>query len=130
MFSLALTSLFTRLVHLMYFLSKRRRHQLSSQLAGLGFRAIFALNPQISVEHVGEDEPAWDQLFADEDNKPLILVNHTSQLDSLFYSACVPLQQIRHMRTLAKSSLFNLPVFGWLLKGEFLQRSTGNDWDA
>jgi 1-acyl-sn-glycerol-3-phosphate acyltransferase len=110
------TSLLTRLTHMLFFISKRSRERISTQIAGLGFRAIFALNPQISIEHVGDDEPAWDDLFAQEGSTPFVLINHTSQLDSLFYSACIPTAHIVNLRTMAKSSLFNIPVFGWLLQ--------------
>ena len=111
-----LTSLFTRITHMLVFLPKTRREQISAQLAGLAFRAIFALNPQISIEHVGDDEPAWDDLFSNENGNPFVLINHTSQLDSIFYSACVPTAHIVSLRTMAKSSLFNIPVFGHLLR--------------
>lgn len=104
-----------RLIHLCVFLSKRRREQLSSQAAGLCFRMIFTLNPQISIEHASEHEPAWDELFADPNSQPMVLINHTSPLDSIFYSACVPMQQIQNLRTLAKSSLFKIPLFGHVL---------------
>jgi len=45
-----------------------------------------------------------------------VLINHTSQLDSLFYSACIPTANIVSLRTMAKSGLFNLPIFGQILR--------------
>jgi len=112
---LLVTSILTRLVHFMVFIPQRRREKICNQIAGLGFRAIFALNPHISIEHVGEDEPDWDELFSKEGSSPFVLINHTSQLDSIFYSACIPTARIVSFKTMAKSSLFNLPFFGALL---------------
>jgi 1-acyl-sn-glycerol-3-phosphate acyltransferase len=115
--SVLLTVVACRFAHLLVFLSKRRREKLSAQIAGLGFRAIFAFNPQISIEHVGEEEPAWEEMFSSkEGSSPIVLINHTSQLDSLFYSACIPIMKIQGFKTLAKSTLFNLPVFGHILR--------------
>lgn len=115
---LAFTSLATRVVHLLLFLSKRRREGLSRQLASIGFKAIFLLNPHLAVEHAGEDEPAWDELFGEEQEGrvPVVLINHTSPLDSIFFAACIPTSKIERMGTLAKASLFKLPIFGAIMR--------------
>ena len=100
----------TRFVHWLVFLPQLQRQRISAQVAGLCFRMIFKLNPQISVENVGSSEPAWDELFSDPKVSPIVLINHTSPLDSIFYSMCVPISEIQHLRTLAKSSLFSMPM--------------------
>lgn len=109
-------ALLTKLAHMLPFLTLRQREMLSAQIAGIGFRAIFVLNPQMKIEYVGHGDPDWDALFADPSQRPLVLVNHTSMLDAFFYSACIPTKHIKHLRTLAKSTLFQVPLFGSLLK--------------
>lgn len=113
--SVATAGLLCRLTHLLAFLSPKRRQQISAQIAGLAFRMIFTLNPQISIEHATDDEPAWDELFSSGTQAPIVLINHTSPLDSIFYSACMPTAYIKHVKTLAKSSLFKIPGFGTIL---------------
>ena len=115
-FSVLVTSAATRLVHALVFLSKRTREQWSARVAGAGFRFIFALNPHIRFEYADEGEPQWERVFAEEGARPFMLVNHTSPLDSLVYSALVPMGVIGGLRTLAKYTLFRLPVFGWILR--------------
>ena len=115
--SVVLTNVATRVVHALFFLSKTQRESISARVAHYGFRLIFGLNPHITFEYADEGEPAWDELFSDESaGSPFLMVNHTSQLDSLVFSALVPTHAIARMRTLAKSGLFDLPVFGWILR--------------
>jgi 1-acyl-sn-glycerol-3-phosphate acyltransferase len=115
-FGLAFAATATRLAHLLIFLNQTQREKLSARLAGIGFRIIFALNPHISIENAADTEPAWDEIFSEEGSSPFVIVNHTSQLDSIVFSACLPGFVIHRMKTLAKSGLFKLPIFGTILR--------------
>jgi 1-acyl-sn-glycerol-3-phosphate acyltransferase len=110
------SSVAARIIHLMFFYSLQKRCALSAQAAGLGFRFVMLCNPQVSAAYAhAEDEPHWEELFSG-DAKPLVLINHTSQFDSVFYSAVVPLAQIGRLKTLAKASLFKTPIFGKIME--------------
>ena len=120
--SVGVASIVTRILYLIPGLSLERRKSLSAQAAGLSFRLVLAMNPQITVEYISStgngtqpDKAPWDELFADEHSRPLVLINHTSTFDSLFYSAMVPLSIIGKLKTLAKSGLWKVPLFGTIL---------------
>ena len=116
--SITMTSILVKLLHLVpnYFVSLDRKQMLSSQISGLAFRLIVYLIPWLSIEYVplsnSSSEP-WSQLS--KDSKPLVLINHTSTFDAFFYSAMVPLNIIKNIKTLAKSGVFSIPVLGSIL---------------
>ena len=108
-------SILTKMVHLMFFLSKKQKNRWSRKISGFAFGNIFRLNPHIDIQHAHDDLPEWEALN-EGDQKPFVVINHTSPLDSIFFSAMAPAAQIQHLASLAKSSLFKVPFFGSLLE--------------
>lgn len=120
-FAITLTSFATRLVSGMYFLSEQKRQGISRFLAVLGSKLIFTINPHISMKKVtvpNAIEPWNEHLIAEagRNKTPLLLISHSSTLDSFVLFAALPLFGLRSLRVLAKSSLFELPLFGHILK--------------
>jgi len=115
--SIALVSLVSRIIKLLFFVSEETRGAWAARAAGLGFKLIMVLNPQIRVEYADHQagRPPWHELFADKNSRPLVLINHTSTFDALFYSATLPLSVIGRLKTLAKAGLFKVPLFGTIL---------------
>eukprot|EP00744_Colponema_vietnamica_P019307 GILI01027304.1.p1 GENE.GILI01027304.1~~GILI01027304.1.p1 ORF type:complete len:322 (+),score=35.67 GILI01027304.1:73-966(+) len=71
------------------------------------FYFMFLCNPQIRV-HIDESELKWSSI----PNRICLLANHASFLDALIVTAFSPVKFIINSRTLMKSSLRNLPIFG------------------
>ena len=91
-----------------FIISADKKRQLSSVICFLLFRIIFYLNPQIKIK----SSVNWDLLGED---PFVILINHTSPLDSIFFASMCPLKYAPKLRTLAKAELFQMPVLGDLL---------------
>ncbi|KNC82136.1 hypothetical protein SARC_05574 [Sphaeroforma arctica JP610] len=85
---------------------KARRHR-CAQLCHYFFRyGIFFPCPWITVDH-----PKIDWSCCEED-KVATLINHTSYLDAILYSAVSPPNIIPLNKTLMKASIFKLPFMG------------------
>lgn len=94
-----------------FVINEERKKEISSLISCMLFKLTFFLNPQIRIKSLCD----WSML--DKANGPtVLLLNHTSPLDSLFFAAMCPLKHASKFRTLAKSDLFNLPLFGEILK--------------
>lgn len=71
------------------------------------FRSAFVANPQLTI-HIDDSEVRW----ADVPPRTCMLINHTSFLDALVFTAHSPFSFIMTSRTLMKASLRKLPIFG------------------
>jgi len=94
-------------------------NNLSVQAVGLWFKVLFLLCPWMRAVNVSEPDNSnkcWDALFAEGEKPPFLLLNHASQLDGFLFVNCTPVKYIKSMRTLAKSGLFKVPVFGQMMK--------------
>jgi len=72
------------------------------------------LNPQIQVKCEGFDK--WEQLIADPARPICILANHLSFMDMICGCAFVPWFVVWDTKTLFKSTLYKLPIFGAIAK--------------
>lgn len=115
------TSVLVCLVDQLRCASTRNRMRMASRLSVLGSKLIFKLNPHISIKA----SESFDELFMSE-KTPMLLINHTSPLDSFLFFAALP--PGANVRVLAKSSLFSIPFFGRILKscGHFPVHYTSN----
>lgn len=77
------------------------------------FYLMFFFTPWIRVKGADNKEQ-WDKMRkALKEGKSLfIMLNHTSFLDAILFSAFVPTDIILHLRTLLKASLCKIPLFG------------------
>ena len=79
------------------------------------WRTVFWLNPQVDVVCEG-----WDQMRKMRDNqgRPIaVLANHCSFMDTLSIVAFIPWFIIKDCKTLFKSTLMDLFVFGDIARG-------------
>lgn len=106
--------LWGKIVHLMPGLSEPRRNALTCQGAHYFFRIVFLLCPFIKVK--GTEKIMWDKLSDGAARGIFLCINHTSFLDGLVFAAYCPPSVIGYCRTLAKASLFKLPMFGAMCK--------------
>lgn len=91
-----------------FIINPERKRELSSLVCAVLGRLIFYLNPQINIKSLNN----WHL----PDKGPfVILINHTSPLDSFFFSYMFPLKYAPKVRTLSKAELFQIPIFGDLL---------------
>lgn len=95
------------------FMPAAKRERVSRFLAVVGAKLIFLLNPHIRITDA--TVPNSIELF-DKDDASTLLLNHSSTLDSFVLFSALPLYGSRDVKVLAKTSLFELPIFGRILK--------------
>jgi len=94
-------------------LDKQRR---CKSFVRLAFRGILLFNPWIRISY---DDAQW-QPFRDakaaSGRGSVVIINHTSFMDAIIYTAMCPADVLPHCCTLAKKELFHLPLFGTTMR--------------
>eukprot|EP01063_Lacrimia_lanifica_P014277 TRINITY_DN20908_c0_g1_i1.p1 TRINITY_DN20908_c0_g1~~TRINITY_DN20908_c0_g1_i1.p1 ORF type:complete len:300 (+),score=137.93 TRINITY_DN20908_c0_g1_i1:56-955(+) len=90
------------------FLPKDVAQFVACKAAKAAFTATVALNPQVTV--TGDMD--WEKM----PQKSVLLMNHTSWLDSVIFCNCLPFGMIHNCRTLLKAALLALPIGGHIFK--------------
>lgn len=116
------------LVHAIPFLSNEAAISICHSICGIGFRLCLGLSPWIKIRWVapkaGGKAKTLSQVVRDvkksskdEGGKgTLLLMNHSSFIDSLVASAVVAAEPVGQFRFLMTESLFHVPVWGDMCK--------------
>ena len=95
------------------FVSERRAQTFGLCFCRIFWRWPFALSPWVDIELQGLKNTA--ELGAS--GRPVLMIaNHTSFFDTLLFAAFVPVFTLGRFRTLANSTLFELPLLGTILR--------------
>jgi 1-acyl-sn-glycerol-3-phosphate acyltransferase len=78
------------------------------------FRLVLALCPWISFDY-NDPRGQWKD-FERVPNAAFVIINHTSFMDAIAYTALCAADVLPNCCTLAKKELFNLPLFGTCMK--------------
>ena len=108
-------------------LPKSTAETVTCRLANVAFKVSLLLNPHINIRGVNGLE--WEKL----PKRAIVLINHTSWMDSVVFTACVPYSYINHFRTLLKNALLSIPLAGFLFKTAghfpvFFSKDADNSW--
>ena len=107
--NLMLTGFFTFLADSLKYVgaSRKTTQMLSTYVCVVTFRSIVYLNPQIQI-YIDESAQKW----ADIPGPSAIVLNHCSFWDAFLFVGTAPVNYIWNCKTLMKSSLRKIPIFG------------------
>jgi 1-acyl-sn-glycerol-3-phosphate acyltransferase len=95
-----------------FIISAERKKEISFLLCCIFSKIIFNLNPHIKIKTLG----GWDVLNGADTNPMVIIINHTSTLDAIFFAAMLPLKYASKIKTLFKADLLDTPILGDLFR--------------